>query len=177
MNKAVAAERRRERAREYDRMRGLRPYSGARPRTIAMNRLSQHERDEWRRQLPVVDHARPRTRGECPVFRPCPYVGCVYNLFLEVLARGNLSMRFPDREPEDMPPLWSCALDVADRGSASLEEVGAALNIVRERVRQIETETLRKMAKRGGPKLRALVAALADLSHVQSLGERIEERA
>lgn len=85
-------------------------------------------------------HARPRTRGECPAERPCPYVGCRHHLFLEVQPSGNLHLAFPGREPGELRE--SCALDVADRCGASLEEVGAALGLTRERVRQIEAKAL-----------------------------------
>jgi DNA-directed RNA polymerase sigma subunit (sigma70/sigma32) len=39
----------------------------------------------------------------------------------------------------------SCALDVAERGAMTLVEVGAALNITRERARQIEDVATRKL--------------------------------
>jgi hypothetical protein len=42
----------------------------------------------------------------------------------------------------------SCALDVADRGGLSLGDVGRVLGITSERVRQIETVALAKVAKR-----------------------------
>jgi hypothetical protein len=52
-------------------------------------------------------------------------------------------MNFPDKE------LWeiadTCALDVADRGGITLEEVGAIMNLTRERVRQLETRGLEKL--------------------------------
>jgi len=89
-------------------------------------------------ELEAVDVERPRTRGDCvdgP--RPCPYVGCAHNLFLESTDLGSLKFPFADREPWDVPPEWSCALDVADRGGASRVEVGRALNLTTERVRQI----------------------------------------
>lgn len=96
--------------------------------------------------LPVI-HERPRTRGECPETRPCPWVSCKYHLYLDVRPRfGRIKLTFPDLEPWEMPE--TCALDVADRASGegtTLQEVGKFLNITRERVRQIEESALGKL--------------------------------
>lgn len=86
---------------------------------------------------------RPRTRADCSsVPRPCPYVGCRYNLYLDVNEMsGTLKLNFPDLEPWEMPPLGSCVLDIAERqGALSLEDTGGYLNLTRERVRQIQTK-------------------------------------
>lgn len=42
----------------------------------------------------------------------------------------------------------SCVLDVADRGGATLEEIGDMLGLTRERVRQVEEEALERFTKR-----------------------------
>lgn len=80
---------------------------------------------------------RPETRGDCvdgP--RPCPFVSCRYHLYIDVDPRsGALKLNFPHLEAEDMPE--SCALDVADRGGAILEDVALVMNLTRERVRQL----------------------------------------
>lgn len=87
----------------------------------------------------MPDIARPKTRGDCidgP--RPCPWVGCKYHLFLDVLDTGNLKLNFIDIEPEQM--IESCALDIADRGGLTLEDTGRLANLTRERVRQVEVK-------------------------------------
>lgn len=86
--------------------------------------------------------ARPKTRGECidgP--RPCPWVGCKYHLYLDVNpSTGSLKLNFG---LIDMHYLHqTCALDIADKGCAVLQEVGRALNLTRERARQIEVKAL-----------------------------------
>lgn len=105
-----------------------------------------------RRHLSVVSQDasefgdRPRTRGECiggP--RPCPFVACSHNLFVDVSELGSLKFPHADREPEDVPPEWSCSLDVADRGGASRVEVARALNLTTERVRQICDDAFSKL--------------------------------
>ena len=92
-----------------------------------------------------LDASRPETRADCEGGpRPCPYVSCKYNLYVDVNPRtGSVKMNFPDKE------LWevkdTCALDVADRAGITLEEVGAIMNLTRERVRQLETRGLTKL--------------------------------
>ncbi len=39
----------------------------------------------------------------------------------------------------------TCALDVSDRGGTTLEEVGAIMNLTRERIRQVEVKGLAKL--------------------------------
>jgi hypothetical protein len=78
--------------------------------------------------------------------RPCPFVSCKHNLYLDVNPEtGAVKMNFPDLDPDQMSE--SCALDVADRGYATLEEVGKAMNFTRERTRQVEVLALRKVAE------------------------------
>src|SRR4029077_16373691 len=88
---------------------------------------------------------KPRTRAECAEgARPCPYVSCKHHLFLDVSARtGAIKLNFPDLEVWDMNE--TCALDVADRGGTTLEDVGAIMNLTRERIRQVEVKALAKL--------------------------------
>ncbi len=87
---------------------------------------------------------RPSTRGDCAkIPRPCPFVSCIYNLYLDITRKGSLKLNFPDLEPSEMP--LSCALDIAEYGGCTLQEVGDVLNITRERVRQIEYVALKKL--------------------------------
>ena len=44
----------------------------------------------------------------------------------------------------------TCALDVADRGGITLEEVGEILNLTRERIRQVEVRGLEKLRESAG---------------------------
>jgi hypothetical protein len=86
----------------------------------------------------------PKTRGECVGgARPCPMVSCRHNLFLEVTETGGIKFTFPDTEVWEMRE--SCALDVADRGDHTLQEVAFALNLTRERIRQLEVRGLLKL--------------------------------
>lgn len=90
---------------------------------------------------------RPRTRGECADGeRPCPFVSCRHHLYLEVTRKtGTIKLNFPDLEVHEMGE--TCALDVADRGSHSLDEIGEVMNLTYERTRQIEEQALRRLER------------------------------
>lgn len=106
-----------------------------------------------------VDAARPRTRGDCEAIeRPCPFVGCRYNNYLHVNGL-NVKLTWPDLEPDEVDPEKSCALDVADRGGASLYDVGEIMRLTRERARQIEGDAVRKIKGERGSTLREFVDA------------------
>jgi hypothetical protein len=40
----------------------------------------------------------------------------------------------------------SCALDIADDGAATLEDVGTIMNVTRERIRQLELAALARLS-------------------------------
>lgn len=69
--------------------------------------------------------------------RPCPFVSCIHNLFLDVGEDGSIKRRHD--EPWDMPADASCALDVADGGPQTCERVAEVLGVSPGRVSQIET--------------------------------------
>ncbi len=125
----------------------------ARPRTIAVKRLTKEEARIGALLYPERTYWRPKTRGECAnVARPCPYVSCKYHLYMDVHpTKGSIKINFPDKEVWEIE--HSCALDVADTGGITLEEVGEILNLTRERIRQLEAEGLRKLEAAGGREL------------------------
>jgi hypothetical protein len=52
-------------------------------------------------------------------------------------------LNFPDLEVWELSE--SCALDIADHGGTTLEDVGAIMNLTRERIRQVEVKALAKL--------------------------------
>lgn len=112
------------------------------------------------RRLPVlveaeVAEARPRTRADClsggrNAQRPCPWVSCAAHLALEVRGHGETASvreRFPGVEVWEMAE--TCALDVADRGGATREEVAALLNLTPARAAQVEALALAAVGRAG----------------------------
>jgi hypothetical protein len=118
-----------------------------RAKTISVKRMTKRELELGRMLYPDVDEVeRPRVRNECAeAMRPCPFVSCKHHLYLDVSARtGAIKLNFPDLEVWEMTE--TCALDVADRGGTTLEEVGAIMNLTRERIRQVEVKGLAKLS-------------------------------
>lgn len=126
-----------------DRKRWARPRE-VRAATLSVKRLPK-------KHLAVIqdegaDHpgGRPLHRGECPTERPCPWVSCRHHLYLDVHPRtGAIKLNFPDLEVEQMAE--SCSLDLAEQGPLPLRVVGAALNVTRERLRQLEGDAAKRL--------------------------------
>ena len=116
-----------------------------RARTISVKRMTKRELEIGRLLFPETDYWRPRTRAECAEGpRPCPFVSCKHHLFIDVSPRtGAIKLNFPDLEVWDLGE--SCALDVADKHGTTLEDVGAIMNLTRERIRQVEVKALAKL--------------------------------
>ncbi|HEY6004123.1 MAG TPA: sigma factor-like helix-turn-helix DNA-binding protein [Anaeromyxobacter sp.] len=92
-----------------------------------------------------IEGRRPRSRADCANGpRPCMFISCKHHLYLDVNpSTGSIKLNFPDKEVWDLAE--TCALDVADRGGITLEEVGSIMNLTRERIRQVETRGLLKL--------------------------------
>ncbi len=95
--------------------------------------------------LGEIEASRPRSRADCAAGpRPCMFVSCKHHLYLDVNPEtGSIKLNFPDKEIWELAE--TCALDVADRGGITLEEVGSIMNLTRERIRQVETRGLTKL--------------------------------
>jgi len=108
-------------------------------------RLAGEVDPEEQELLRSVEENRPRTRADCingP--RPCLFVSCKHNLYLDVNPEtGSIKLNFPDKEIWELE--HTCALDVAEKGGITLEEVGEIMNLTRERIRQVETRGLAKL--------------------------------
>jgi len=116
-----------------------------RSKTISSRRLSSEERQEVELVMDELGHLRPKNREDCRTSdRPCPFVSCKHHLYLDVNPRtGSIKLNFPDLEVWELSE--TCALDVAERGGMTLEEVGELMNLTRERIRQVEAVGLEKL--------------------------------
>ncbi len=108
--------------------------------TESVKRLTKRELHIGALLYPDERPGLPATRGDCAgTCRPCPLVSCKWHLYIDVSPRTGAS-----------------ALDVADRAGTTLEDVGAIMNLTRERIRQVEVKALAKVARRATLALREL---------------------
>jgi hypothetical protein len=114
-------------------------------RDLRRRRLTGDIDPEESQLIGELEQSRPKTRADCVNSpRPCMFVSCKYNLYLDVNPEtGSIKLNFPDKEIWELP--YSCALDVAEKGGITLEEVGDIMNLTRERIRQVETRGLTKI--------------------------------
>lgn len=109
-----------------------------------------------------TNHSRPTKRSECPVERPCPYVGCRYNLYLDIVD-GEIHLNIPHMPPWAIK--YSCALDLADQYQEGLThfEVSQITGMTRQRVIEIEQEAFAKIIdQHGESSLKELLYSLAN---------------
>lgn len=144
--------------------------------------MKQEQRREVRlngERPPTPPVERPLTRGDCEGGpRPCPLVGCRHHNAVEVTRTGSLVDNRPETPVEDNTA--SCSLDIADAGPLTLEQTGSVLNLTRERVRQVETVALKKLAAvlepvmRGSCKARCAETGL--LCRLPAHGREVQHR-
>jgi len=130
---------------DESRRRSTRRKRPVRARTIPIKKMTKEQIRLGQILYPEVDYDRPLTWADCENGeRPCPFVSCKYHLYLDVNPEtGSIKLNFPDIEVWEMTE--TCALDVAERGGVTLEEVGEIMNLTRERIRQLEMSGLSKL--------------------------------
>ncbi len=118
-----------------------------RSQTLSTRRMArEHRKMRASGELEATNNlGHPTLRSQCVNMpRPCLYVSCRHHLYLDVNEEtGSVKFNFPDKEVWELEE--TCALDVADRGGITLEEVGSIMNLTRERIRQLELSGLEKL--------------------------------
>ncbi len=119
--------------------------------------------------LHIVESSHPQYRKDCQkIARPCLYVSCRHHLYLDVNTEtGSVKYNFPGKEVWELEE--TCALDVAERGGATLEEVGKIMNLTRERIRQLEITGLEKL--KGEPQSTEELGSFAEWDEAGGSGE------
>lgn len=122
----------------------------SREKTLSRRALARMFREKGRVPEETVlwmEALRPTLRSQCRgSARPCPHVSCRYHLYLDVNPEtGSIKLNFPNIEVWEMKE--SCALDIAERGGVTLEEVGQLMNLTRERIRQLESHGLSQVKR------------------------------
>lgn len=136
--------------------------------TVSRARIAREAARGRKEEAALGRHAKPEAnkrhlplyRSECETLpRPCPFLTCQFHLALDVTITGGVKYNFAELlDPDGTIRLHemrdTCALDAADRGGMTLEEVGALINLTRERVRQVEekrTPALREALEQWRP--------------------------
>lgn len=125
--------------------RKVKERTNSKSKTIAPKKLTREEMRVAALFTVPESIDKPQSRKNCASGpRPCPWVSCKYHLYLDVNPEtGSIKLNFPDKDVWEMTN--TCALDVADKGGITLEDVGNILNLTRERIRQVEVRGLQKL--------------------------------
>ena len=93
----------------------------------------------------------PETRGDCPTFRPCPFVRCEWNLWMTD-GRDRPGRRGPDHAPPastvEVHSLYNCGADLAEEswlGRVDTHVIAEAINRTDRQVRRIVEKALVKL--------------------------------
>ncbi len=111
--------------------------------------------DQEQLKLDLVNTSAPRKavrsgqlvvdRAACPTVRPCPLYSCQHHLHVDDERPGRPHHGVsPPRKLRARAE--SCAIDVAERGELSAEQVSKVMGITAERVNQLEDRALAKVA-------------------------------
>jgi len=124
-----------------------------------VQRKIDHGLSEDIREIKMKSETPPVKRSDCiHGIRPCPWIRCKHHMLWAFIPKtgytgktnDRLILGFLDNRSDEkildiiFNSSESCSLDVADRGGATLEEIGEILKVTRERIRQLQ------YSKKGG---------------------------
>lgn len=100
----------------------------------------------------------PRRRGDCPPADiPCPFIACRYHLWTHATIRNGEISDVQIARPWGNTA-YTCALNQADKGPCTLEEIGQVMGLTRERVRQLENGGKERLRRRHSEALRGTLS-------------------
>ena len=85
---------------------------------------------------------KPKVRAQCGPLRPCPWVSCRYHLYNERPEKFAYDVEFDQIQPD------TCALDVAERGPLTQQEIADLYGLTHQRICQIEISAMRKLKRK-----------------------------
>ena len=107
-----------------------------------------------------VNTIRPTVRSDCPKERPCAFVSCVYNTFLDVDDSGRILYNQGNKSPWEVNPETSCTLDIAERISQDIisnkRNKGFPNKAIGEILGGVSRETIRLMSITAQSKIKFL---------------------
>jgi len=105
----------------------------------------------------------PKRRRDCPPLPElCPFIECRYHLWTDRVHRGRVMILAASSAYGD--PAHFCALHEADQGPKTLEQVGVVYGVSRERIRQLEAESMAVLRAVNPSLLRELLSVVDDIS-------------
>lgn len=107
-----------------------------------------------------IETKKPLIRRDCPQQRPCAFVSCRYNTYLDVDCSGNILYNHKDKEPWEVKPELSCTLDIAANVASDIfngkRSKGLSNKEIGELLGGVSRETIRLMAITAKNKLKFL---------------------
>lgn len=134
-----------------------------RPKTradcLSADALARALTSEWLERHPEAgpeDAPHFQTSDGMNCARPCPYVGCKHHLLIEVNPdTGDMTKAVPfdETSQDDVGDVLSgraqtCSLDVANEGAIAPKQIGALLNVSRQRVEFIAERGVSKARRK-----------------------------
>lgn len=113
------------------------------PVSRLLKKLTDQERDDWVERPPGMPRPSEMKREDCKYGpRPCPLVSCRHNNYLSDTDVGTIILTWPDKQPEDVDPRYSCALDVSERGQTAekpmtFRELATVLDMTYQAIQQL----------------------------------------
>ena len=131
---------------------------------ILLEDMKKYPVKTWEEDRGKIEKCRlhRRIEGCCPIF------SCRYNLYLDVTFAGSIKYNFYGLEVDEIPE--TCALEVSEV-PMTLEGIGIALNVSRERARQEIKSAIKSFRKNMSESLMGIVRKdlqLSDRSKIQN---------